>query len=230
MKRITALSLIALAVLVSPALADFYIAPGGSEGKTLTWSLAEDELTVQHKQGASNTWEDTRTQFTYLVTRPEAGPYTYTYTFTAPDPGLSHLDIQVSADRTASGGLPAFSLDNLMDFASTQVSGIEMVGQGQQPVWWDDDTMEAIRFQGDSLDKTVVAEGLYTWTVEFESYRNPMWGNIYAKGGQETAWNTALGTVLVPNSSYVVPVPIPGAVLLGMLGLGAAGMRLRRTV
>lgn len=213
-----------LAVLVSPAVADVYIAPGSSLGGTLTWSFDESEVT------ASGAWKNESTKFEYLVTRPEAGPYTYVYKFTAPDPTLSHLDIQVSGDMSEDGGLPAFSVFNLMDFINTQGYTLDgdkpevfMVGAGNPPVWFTAG-MEAIRFEG--IFDTDDAD-LYTWTVQFDSYRNPMEGNIFAKGGKETAYNTAEGTVLVPNASYV---PVPGAVLLGFLGLGYAGMRLRREV
>jgi len=87
---------------------------------------------------------------------------------------------------------------------------------------------------------------MYTWVIEFDSTRVPVWGDFYAKDGKENttdgkiqvyAYNTgftandvdeATNHILVPDTiSYV---PIPGAVLLGTLGLGVAGLRLRRTV
>ena len=58
-----------------------------------------------------------------------------------------------------------------------------------------------------------------------------MEGDFYTKGGPDTyAYNSGFGTldganIPVPNSHYV---PVPGAVLLGLLGLGAAGIKLRR--
>jgi hypothetical protein len=60
-----------------------------------------------------------------------------------------------------------------------------------------------------------------------------MEGDFYTKGGPDTyAFNSGFGildgdNILVPNSHYV---PVPGAVLLGLLGLGAAGIKLRRFV
>lgn len=222
MKRIITLSLIGLAIAVSPAVADFYIAPGDTASGELTWSVTQDEVTVINGGNQTKTWQDTRTQFTYDVTRPEVGPYTYKYTFTAPDPGLSHLDLQVSADMTSSGGLPAFSTTEPMDFVSTQAYTVYVLKEDKLPSWWPDDSA-GIRFEGGWV---VEQEGtVKKYTIEFESYRNPMWGNIYATGGHDEAWNTALGTVLVPNASYV---PVPGAFLLGSLGLGYAGMKLRR--
>lgn len=85
------------------------------------------------------------------------------------------------------------------------------------------------------------------WTIEFDVTRSPMWGNIYAKDGKDGGeqvyfYNTdflSVGTILdrhaleSPGAFIAVPnhfVPVPGAVLLGFLGLGYAGMRLRREV
>ena len=71
----------------------------------------------------------------------------------------------------------------------------------------------------------------------------PTWGDFYAKDGKDNhgtidvyAYNTNFGAdnnstlykVAVPDTKTVVPVP--GAVLLGRLGLSAAGRKLRRLV
>jgi len=80
------------------------------------------------------------------------------------------------------------------------------------------------------------------WTATFTSPRAPMPGSFYAKNGKaggapNTIWNTGLteevggAYILVPDTVNSI-MPLPGAVLLGMLGLGCAGgwLRRRRTV
>jgi hypothetical protein len=98
-------------------------------------------------------------------------------------------------------------------------------------------------FKGIKLDGLGATDA----TVEFNSYRQPVWGDMYAKDGQAqgNGWNylfnvgftspdwdpvvaahdgAEAGHLLVPDTV----VPVPGAVLLGLLGLGAAGLKLRK--
>lgn len=51
-----------------------------------------------------------------------------------------------------------------------------------------------------------------------------------AFGGYVAVSNPTTAGALATYQDYVVRVPVPGAVLLGMLGLGYAGLRLRKTV
>ena len=78
-------------------------------------------------------------------------------------------------------------------------------------------------------------------TVCFTSTRMPMWGHFYAADGfldpdgphgsdpgeYAVAYNDAAQDYYVPVPDTTV-IPIPGALLLGMLGMGAAGMKLRK--
>ncbi|MDI9432746.1 MAG: hypothetical protein QM570_13605 [Planctomycetota bacterium] len=203
----------------APAWADIPIAPGGTVDGTLTY---DDGITATGK------WATEGTKLDFSVTRPaDGGPLTYSYTFWAPStqpgvPALSHIDIQVSGDTD--GGLPAFSIDNAMDFINS--AGYELGKEvyhidstsGQISDTWTDEAIKGIRFD-EMFDDSE------SWTVEFQSYRLPMWGGFFAKGGQSTAYNTFTGTVAVPNATYV---PVPGAALLGFLGFGWAGLKLRK--
>jgi len=230
-KNIVVRLLIAAIVLVgfsgSRCFADVWIDPGDTLSALLTWTDTTASEII-----AEGSWKSTDTKFEWIVSRDSdpTKPLTYTYTFTVPDGArdLSHLDLQVSEDRTDEGLLPAFSLTEPLDFINTEGYTLDS-GQEVEPIHaesgqigpWLVDDLIGIRFQ------EVFDETLSSWTVSFQSYRLPMVGYWFVKGGtEEVAYNNSIyGETLVPNASYV---PVPGAFLLGILGMGAAGMKLRK--
>jgi len=214
--------LVATAILLvglsgSRCFADIWMDPGDVLSDTLT--VGAGEIVAGGSWGAG-------TSFYYEVTRPldETLPLHYEYTFFAvpSSPALSHFILQVS--QAVVGGLPAFDPYDPTDYFDGPTVEGQATSYGPAPgnpgfpagqsIW-------GIKFQ----------EDMPLWTIEFDSYRLPMLGDFYAKGGFDSfAYNSGLGNldganILVPNSSYV---PLPGAVLLGMLGLGIAGWKLRR--
>ena len=218
------------------ALADLGDVVPIGEGVTLGYGgngVYDGELTYQAAEiGATGKWADNSTMFTWSVSRPrDGGPLTYTYRFrsatTASTPGesqLSHFDLQVSSG----GAIPAFDVSNPKDFLNPNGYSLEVFLETstskQLPSWWVSGQMRAIMFL--TWDTVLDTDtGLYWNTLIFQSDRLPMWGLWEAKGGQDIAYNTASGETLVPDTSYV---PLPGAVFLGMLGLTAAGLKLRR--
>jgi len=155
--------------------------------------------------------------------------FRYTYTFSDPsgvgsgggDERLSHIVFEVSD----AGGLDAFSLDEPKDIFDATSFPTELNSHdGFYGLKWEESTTDG------------------EWTVSFSSMRVPEWGDFYAKngggvGGTE-AYNTGMGYdpsifaeaglkgyVARPDTEYV---PVPGAVLLGVLGLGVAGVKLRK--
>ncbi len=219
MKRIIFIG-IACACLAAPALADLY---GGSlSGSGITGTGA---------------WA-TNAEITWKVTQNTDGTWHYNYVFSAPAKEFSHFIFEISNDFPISG-----------DFLNLSTQGLEDPKIG----WWSagdgqsNPGMPAPMFgvKFDTMD-----EWDFTfWTIDFDITRSPMWGNVYAKDGKMPGgtpevylYNTdflKVGEILdryaleSPGAFIAVPnhfVPVPGAVLLGFLGLGYAGMRLRREV
>ncbi len=179
---------------------------------------------IAHDADGDGDIEDTTLE--WAITLSQDGTYyEYKYTFTTASgdaQALSHFILQVSLDFDVEDvendfeNLTTYSLDeDDPKLYEDSPSGRDIFG---------------IKFDTDGTDGDTV--------LTFNSRRNPMWGNFYAKDGtgdipgsdpvikeQAIAYNTVLDTVAVPDTSYV---PVPGAVLLGILGLGVAGIKLRK--
>ena len=205
----------------TPCFADFiWMDPNTSLDGTLT--VAANEIIAGGSWGSG-------TEFYYNVTRPldPTAPLHYYYEFTASaSPGLSHFILEVSG---AADDLAAFTLAPPDYLNGPTGEGYEILlddySSGGPNPSEPGDTWEifSIKF-GDMFT------GSGPWTVEFDSYRLPMEGSFYSKGGSDSyAYNTGLvggeDFILVPDTAYV---PAPGAVLLGILGLSVVGYKLRK--
>ena len=204
----------------TPCVADFIpMAPGDVLSATLT--VGNGGIIAGGSWGSG-------TELYYEVTRPldPTAPLHYLYTFTASaTPSLSHFILEVS--EAVLGGLAGFDKDNPMDYSNgpTIAEAARSYGpEAGNPGFPAGKSIWGIKFES-GLPETIPA------TIEFDSYRLPMWGDFYGKGGNNYAYNSGLefpdtgAFILVPDTSYV---PIPSAVLLGILGLGAVGIKLRK--
>lgn len=157
-----------------------------------------------------------------------AWSYHYALTVDKDDKALSHIIFEVS---------DTFKVENLLGVAGE----LKLYTPGGSNEGMPDD-LYGIKFEGFADGGTVSDDTTKTWFVDFTSDRAPVWGDFYAvdgKGKDSIAYAYNKGFTLndvdemtnhiaVPDTlSYV---PVPGAMLLGALGLGAAGLRLHRRV
>ena len=220
---------------------------------------------------ASGAWAD-GFQVTWNITTPENAtfPWTYEYVFSGitevsaetyqPDVwnpilgqggGLSHaiLSLTVGARLSDLIDLTVFAWDDgawhSIEFDTT--FGWQKVDQGQSNPGL---PLELYGVKFENMDFPDSDRLLY---LSFTSYREPVWGSFYAKGGQDPesnevnwAYNAGLGTTDNPGSVYAhsddprelqgyvaVPngvVPEPASIVIwSLIGLGgAAAYRLRR--
>lgn len=244
------LAAVALIVLLFPlmSLADLYSASGSlSVGSGLVGKAAWDNSSTTFDWSVIQTVEGGPLTYSYTFTAPVVDGKVK---------ALSHLIIQVSDGAGYPGGLAAFALDNPMDYINTQGYSADDVlsdtyeatfdkyGYPVKPNPYMPDSIFGIKFEGifDEVDE--FGSTLNSWTVTFDSWRLPMEGDFYAVDGVDgadpvtgaklypAAWNLGLdpaypdgAKILVPDTAYV---PVPGAVLLGGIGLSVAGHFLRR--
>lgn len=181
--------------------------------------------------GSGGSWEtnpDHDVTFSWTVTQNADLSWRYAYTFnsTGIQGDISHLLIEVSS---------TFTDDNIFNDTPAADEGEpddngESNGNPNIP-----DTVFSLKFQN---------AGGSVFTVEFDSDRVPVWGDIFAKGGRQELWNAGFmasdidpdvaaqnGSIdyhaLVPDT-MTTTVPVPGAVALVGLGVGGIGFLRRR--
>lgn len=185
---------------------------------------------------ATQKWADDDTSISWEITQNTDGNWHYSYTFSVPSKEISHFILEVSGNFTSNDFLgfynPPVLASSVMDSSGSW--------EALDPTTYSPDdpgnsnpglpgSIFGIKFQGPSSTQ---------WHFEFNSTKQPMWGDFYAKdgkdGGKEVyAYNTGFGNDLqVADGHIAVPdtynVPAPAAVLLGIFGIAFAGIKLRK--
>jgi len=172
----------------------------GTGGTTLYWKVSHDDVTTDPAY-----WH-----YQYILTvpiQPQAK-------------AISHMILQVSEDLEAW---------EILDVSHAFVTGDpqQYTYDGSNPY------MPASGIWG--LKFNTDGESLTTFALDFYSNRNPMMGDFYAKDGKTSSiWNTVYNSgfgnltgekIGVPDTSVV---PVPGAILLGVIGTAIVGAIRRR--
>ncbi len=219
---------------VQPVLADL---SGGtlSEGN-LYWS--DGGITAISDTSNTNAWASDSTYIHWEVNQNTDNTWRYSYTFSVPSKDISHFILEVSEN---------FNISNLSSLTSGY--SYESGESGDPRIYSPDDPGNSnpflpdggifgIKFSKNSSSTT------YEW--EFDTTRAPMWGDFYAIDGKKDnttpsvipwAYNAGFGinTLIDDGKHIAVPdtktvIPLPGAVLLGLLGISVAGVKIRRFV
>ncbi|MBN2810036.1 MAG: VPLPA-CTERM sorting domain-containing protein [Deltaproteobacteria bacterium] len=195
-----------LLVGAMPAMAYTYGAYVGSSDMTgaLSAVASTDGSTgITTTNIHTNNWVGDTLTLNWEITKDSSNLYTYNYTFTTTGaPDLSHIIIEVT-DWTQTCAYPDLGGGSLALYSSTS-AGASNPGMPSE--------IDGIKFG--------------TGTISFTSYNAPVWGNFYAKGAVEGAWNTTFsadGEYLIarPDGGPNPSVPIPGALWLLGSGFGA---------
>jgi len=176
--RAQAFTVIVLAAMCAVAAAD----PISYTGSLSVGSGADGLL------AATGAWNDSSTTLSWTVDNTTTpGKWHYEYTLSVPAGGISHVIFEASDGDP----LPAFSASNLFAPASDPAGWIDMeeieiqthtTGPGNPDMPTD---MYGVKFvAAQDFDEIAVV-------VRFDSDREPIWGDFYAKdGAQGGAWAT----------------------------------------
>ena len=176
-------------------------------------SLMSGSLSAGNGLETGGSWGD-NTSISWTVTLIDNSYWHYEYTFTSNvSPSLSHFILQVSDN---------FTNEQFWNLSNNLIPELKTHYEDDRANPGMPADIYGIKLEGFSEELTE--------TFSFDSSRVPMWGSFYAKAARDTyAFNTGLNNGLdfisVPDTNTV---PVPGAAILGMIGIFIAGKKLRK--
>ncbi len=233
MKKLIIYSIVVFLFVIGVQSAKAEMVSGGTLGSgTLYWDDGGIIAPAPLEEGyPPNPWADPDTYITWDVDKNEDGTWHYSYTFSTPSKNISHFILEVSENF--------YELES--DFSGL-TEGYSVV---LPPATYSGDTGGASNYGipgelwGIKFHKA--EPGSSTWSFEFDSTKQPMWGDFYVVDGAVVdqgkktipyAYNAGFTSFDCGDGKHIaVPdtvVPVPGAVLLGILGVAVAGIKLRK--
>jgi hypothetical protein len=207
---------------VAPALAvpvyDTLVAPADRTGPTANRTVSGGGLV-----GGGGWGSPDNLKIEWDITAITGG-YHYKYTFSGgfDTPGISHVILDLSDDCSATTGCVGNSS------VTTLVYDDDFGPGPSNPGFPAGATIGGIKF--DDLDDEIAS-----FTIEFDSNRIPVWGDIYVKGGTDSfAHNTGLGSAVHDTTGEknlfvarpdTTTVPMPSALILLLVGGVVGGIR-----
>jgi hypothetical protein len=139
--------------------------------------------------------------------------------------GAAAQSDQVTLSIKVDGSVYVDNVDSNVDFAGKWFGYYLDATKDGQSIWYSDTGLNS-----DQMDHMAAYQGTNTDTVQIVGYFPALWtDNEYILAFEDLDASTTDGDfsdMVVMVESVVVPVP--GAILLGILGLSAAGIKLRK--
>jgi len=247
MKRVLLISVLAISVLAGSATANPWAPPGGAlktaldnitVGGTSSVDVANDFLA----DGSDAVWDIQGTGGSVTVMAIELAGYKLVNTFGIYDPVAAGNMAVVFTGGDTVGAQKLVSIDAAgvvsVNFAVTPLTltnpnafGFFLDSRlgGAGGLWYSDTALNS-----DGEDHMVAYRGTGTDSIQIPPWSAGTWSpdeyllaweDLDNASPNSADWNWTDMAVLIES---IEPVPVPAAVLLGLLGLSAAGLKLRR--
>ncbi len=240
------LSLVVLGLFAAPALCDMSYGDGGAALKAVLDGITQapvlgtssvNVVTDPIAEGQDDQWKITAAGGSFATMIIEVAGWAGSNTFGVYDFTDPTKSVELFAGSAAAGTQAVLSIkDDGSVFVNLSDTGVDFSGawfgyymdssaNSEGGLWYSDTTLNS-----DGMDHMVAIQGTDTDTVKLPGVTAGLWTDnefILAFEDKAAQFSDADYDDMVLMVESVM-VPVPGAVLLGMLGLSVAGARLRK--